>query len=151
MAYATINPYTGETLQTFPDATDAEVTAAIGKAHEAFLAWKDTSFAERARILQNAADILRKDSDAFARVLTLEMGKLFAEAKSRGRAVGKNLRILCAQCRNLAQAGETPGPRPCRGRGGSRLRTARRAAGDRAVELPLLPDRPHSGAAAFCR
>lgn len=82
MAYATINPYTGETLQTFADATDAEVTAAIAKAHEAFLAWKDTPFAERARILQNAADLLRKDSDAFAELLTLEMGKLFAEAKA---------------------------------------------------------------------
>lgn len=82
MAYASINPYTGQTLQTFPDATDAEVNAAIGQAHEAFLAWRETPFAERARILQKAADLLRKDSDAFAKVLTLEMGKLFAEAKA---------------------------------------------------------------------
>lgn len=82
MAYATTNPYTGETLKTFPDATDAEVTAAIEKAHEAFLSWKDASFAERGRILQNAADILRRDSDDYARLLTLEMGKLFAEAKA---------------------------------------------------------------------
>ncbi|WP_324747604.1 NAD-dependent succinate-semialdehyde dehydrogenase [Pseudomonas veronii] len=82
MAYATTNPYTNETLQTFPDATDADVTEAIGKAHEAFLAWKDTSFADRARILQNAADLLRQNSDAFAKVLTLEMGKLFTEAKA---------------------------------------------------------------------
>lgn len=37
MAYATINPYTGETLKTFPDATDAEVEQAIAAAHEAFL------------------------------------------------------------------------------------------------------------------
>lgn len=82
MAYATTNPYTGETLKTFPDATDAQVKEAIDHAHAAFLKWKDTSFAERGRILQNAADILRRDSETYARLLTLEMGKLLSEAKA---------------------------------------------------------------------
>ncbi len=82
MAYATINPYTGETLKTFPDATDDEVRDAIGKAHDAFLSWKEAPFAERGRILQKAADLLRRNSDAYARLLTLEMGKLFTEAKA---------------------------------------------------------------------
>lgn len=36
MAYATINPYTGETVATFPDATDAEAKAALDKADAAF-------------------------------------------------------------------------------------------------------------------
>ncbi|PZU17872.1 MAG: succinate-semialdehyde dehydrogenase [Shinella sp.] len=82
MAYATINPYTGETLKTFSDATDAEVRDAIGKAHDAFLSWKETPFAERGRILQKAADLLRQNHDEYAKLLTLEMGKLFAEAKA---------------------------------------------------------------------
>jgi len=82
MTYATVNPYTGEKLKTFPDATDAEVTAAISKAHNAFLAWKETSFSERGRVLQNAATILRRDADDYAKLLTLEMGKLFSEAKA---------------------------------------------------------------------
>jgi NAD-dependent aldehyde dehydrogenases len=82
MAYATINPYTGETLARFPDATDEEVRAAIGAAHDAFLSWKEMPFAQRGRILQNAADILRRDRDAYARLLTLEMGKLSGEAKA---------------------------------------------------------------------
>ncbi|MDF0543962.1 NAD-dependent succinate-semialdehyde dehydrogenase [Sphingobium sp. H39-3-25] len=82
MAYATINPYTGETLKTFPDATDDEVRVAIGKAHNAFLSWKQAPFAERGRILQKAADLLRASSDAYAKLLTVEMGKLFSEAKA---------------------------------------------------------------------
>ncbi|PKU24799.1 NAD-dependent succinate-semialdehyde dehydrogenase [Telmatospirillum siberiense] len=82
MAYATINPYTGETLKTFPDATDSEVTAAIGKAHNAFLAWRETPFAERAKILREAANLLRRDVNDHAKLLTLEMGKLFAEARA---------------------------------------------------------------------
>lgn len=82
MAYATINPYTGETLKSFADATDADVSEAIGKAHSAFLSWKEAPFAERGRILQNAANILRQNSDAYAKLLTLEMGKLVSEAKA---------------------------------------------------------------------
>ncbi|MBT9371212.1 NAD-dependent succinate-semialdehyde dehydrogenase [Rhizobium sp. CSW-27] len=82
MSYATISPYTGETLATFADATDAEVSAALDQADSAFHAWRQTSFAERGRILQNAADLLRRDCDAYAKLLTLEMGKLFSEAKA---------------------------------------------------------------------
>ena len=63
MSYATVNPYTGETLKTFPEATDAEVAAAIASAHSAFLQWRKTSFGERAKILQKAADLLRAGMD----------------------------------------------------------------------------------------
>jgi succinate-semialdehyde dehydrogenase/glutarate-semialdehyde dehydrogenase len=79
MAYATTNPYTGEVVKTFPDATDAEVSQAIGAAHEAFLAWRERSFEERGAILQRAADLLRA-AKAHAGLLTLEMGKITAEA-----------------------------------------------------------------------
>lgn len=53
--------YTGKVEQTFPEATDAEVIRAIENAHKAFLSWKKTSFAERANIMQKAANLLRKD------------------------------------------------------------------------------------------
>lgn len=82
MTYATINPYTGDVVKTFADATDAEVEQAIGNAHEAFLSWKGTPFSERARVMQNAADILRRDIDSYARLLTLEMGKVVSEARA---------------------------------------------------------------------
>ncbi|MBO9100657.1 MULTISPECIES: NAD-dependent succinate-semialdehyde dehydrogenase [unclassified Rhizobium] len=82
MAYATINPYTGETLKTFADATDAEVGTAIDKAHAAFLSWKTAPFADRAEVMQNAADLLRRDVDSYANLLTLEMGKVISEARA---------------------------------------------------------------------
>ncbi len=82
MTYATTNPYTGEVLKTFPDATDQEVAGAIDKAHAAFLAWRGTTFAERATIMRNAATILRREIDAYAHLLTLEMGKILGEAKA---------------------------------------------------------------------
>jgi len=82
MTYATTYPYTGEVLRTFPNATDADVAKAIDRAHAAFLTWRETPFARRGAILQKAADLLRKDADAYAKLLTLEMGKLFSEAKA---------------------------------------------------------------------
>lgn len=81
MTYATTNPYTGETVATFPFATDAEVDRAIETAHAVFLEWRETNFSTRAAVMHRAADILRRDIDDYARVLTLEMGKLLCEAK----------------------------------------------------------------------
>lgn len=80
MAYATTNPYTGEVLKTFPNATNAEVLDAIDSANRAFIEWRQTSFAQRSKILNRAAELLRRDRDAHAHLLTLEMGKLTAEA-----------------------------------------------------------------------
>lgn len=82
MSYETTNPYTGEVLKTFPTATDAEITRAIEDADKAFQSWKDTSFEKRATVMRKAAELLRKDVDAFANLLTLEMGKVTAEAKA---------------------------------------------------------------------
>lgn len=59
MGYATTNPYTNEVVRAFPDATDAEVDAALDMAHEAFLSWRETSFSERAAVLLKAADLMR--------------------------------------------------------------------------------------------
>lgn len=82
MGYATTNPYTGEQVKTFPEATDAEVLAAIDGAHSTFLAWRDKPFSARSQIMQRAADILRDNSERLAKILTLEMGKLLSEAKA---------------------------------------------------------------------
>ena len=70
MSYATVNPYTGETIKTFPYVTDAEVSQAIDAAHAAFLLWRKSPFGERTRVMQKAADILRAQSEKYARLLT---------------------------------------------------------------------------------
>ncbi len=82
MTYATTNPYTGEVLKTFPEATDAEVKQAIDHAHAAFLVWKNVAFAERAKVMQKAADILRGEAEDYAKLFTIEMGKIISESKA---------------------------------------------------------------------
>lgn len=82
MAYATTNPYTGITVKTFPDATDAEVASALDQADAAFQQWKATPISQRLAVLQKAADLLRANATEYAKLLTLEMGKLLAEAEA---------------------------------------------------------------------
>ncbi|RQW65088.1 NAD-dependent succinate-semialdehyde dehydrogenase [Vibrio viridaestus] len=82
MAYSTTNPFTGEVIKTFPNATNEEVEQAIAQAHDAFLDWRDTGFAQRATVLQNAANLLRENQRQYAELLTLEMGKLVSEAEA---------------------------------------------------------------------
>ena len=80
MGYATTNPYTNEVVKTFPYATDAEVDAALDKAHVAFLSWRRTSFDARAQVLLKAAKLARERREELARLNTLETGKLILES-----------------------------------------------------------------------
>jgi succinate-semialdehyde dehydrogenase / glutarate-semialdehyde dehydrogenase len=75
MPIASIDPRTGETLQTFEPLTDAEIDRKLEAGHRAFLAWRRTSFAERAKCMRKAADILDAEKEALGRTMTEEMGK----------------------------------------------------------------------------
>lgn len=75
MAIATINPATGETIQTFQPLSAAEIEGKLQLAVAAFHSERKTSFAERARRMMKAAEILERDKDSFGRLMTLEMGK----------------------------------------------------------------------------
>ena len=82
MSYQTVIPYTGELVKSYPFATDQEIDDTIEKAHEAFLSWRTTGSGDRSKILTRAAELLRADKRALAEVLTLEMGKITAEAEA---------------------------------------------------------------------
>jgi succinate-semialdehyde dehydrogenase/glutarate-semialdehyde dehydrogenase len=82
MAYETINPYTEELLKTFENHTDVQLQQIIAQADETYRnTWSLKSLPERKVILKKAAALLREQIDEFAAYVTLEMGKLFKEAK----------------------------------------------------------------------
>jgi succinate-semialdehyde dehydrogenase / glutarate-semialdehyde dehydrogenase len=78
---ATVNPATGETVQTFEEMSDAEVERALAAAAEAFASYRLTSFVARAEWMRRAADILDGEQDKIAAMMTTEMGKTLAAAK----------------------------------------------------------------------
>src|SRR5665647_2764340 len=80
-SYQSVNPYDGKTLETFEELTPTQLEKAIKTAETCFESWRHTTFAERAVILAKAATLMRERVDEFAKPVTLEMGKLIAEAR----------------------------------------------------------------------
>lgn len=80
MAYQSINPYTGDTLATYAELTDQQLETKLAKAHDTYMSWKDTTFAQRSALLNKAIALLKERRDDLARINTLETGKLFMEA-----------------------------------------------------------------------
>jgi succinate-semialdehyde dehydrogenase/glutarate-semialdehyde dehydrogenase len=75
MAIATINPATGEVIKTFDPLTGTQIEEKLQRAATAFRSHRKTSFAERAKNMMRAAEILEAEKDECARLMTLEMGK----------------------------------------------------------------------------
>jgi succinate-semialdehyde dehydrogenase / glutarate-semialdehyde dehydrogenase len=75
MAIATINPATGETLRSFEPLSGAQIGEKLQRAADTFRLYRRTPFAERARLMTRAAEILEADKEKFGRLMTTEMGK----------------------------------------------------------------------------
>ncbi|MFN2510301.1 MAG: NAD-dependent succinate-semialdehyde dehydrogenase [Pyrinomonadaceae bacterium] len=75
MPIATINPATGETLQTFESLTKPQLEEKLERAANTFRSYRYTSFAEREALMLRAAEILESDKSRLARLMTIEMGK----------------------------------------------------------------------------
>jgi succinate-semialdehyde dehydrogenase/glutarate-semialdehyde dehydrogenase len=75
MAIATINPTTGETVKTFDELTAAEIEAKLALGARTFQTHRKTPFANRARWMTRAAEILESEKNELGRLMTIEMGK----------------------------------------------------------------------------
>lgn len=78
--YATVNPFTGETEKEYPFTEASEIDGIIGRAHSAYLEWRDRSVEERAAVVQKAAELLDERIMDYAALITKEMGKRRDEA-----------------------------------------------------------------------
>ncbi|MFF3315816.1 NADP-dependent succinic semialdehyde dehydrogenase [Streptomyces sp. NPDC003035] len=92
MGIATVNPTTGETLRTYDAHGHDEVERRIAAAHETFRQYRTTSFAERARLMRRAADLLDEDAEDIARTMTTEMGKPIVAARAEAAKCAKAMR-----------------------------------------------------------
>jgi len=80
MAIQTVNPATGEVVKTFESLSDGQLEVKLQRAADTFLSYRKTPFAERARLMLDAARILEEEKENYARVMTTEMGKTFRSA-----------------------------------------------------------------------
>lgn len=77
-----INPYTGETVFEHKKFTQKEIENGIINADSAYRKWKLTSVKERSKLFEKLADILEKNKEKYAEIITLEMGKPITQAVS---------------------------------------------------------------------
>ena len=82
MAITTINPATGETLASFDELSAQQLEQKLQLAASTFQTYRHTSFADRARSMTRAAEILENEKQEFGRLMTLEMGKPLKAAVS---------------------------------------------------------------------
>ena len=66
MAYATINPATGETVKEFETASDQEVRDTVARSAEEYKSWRNVPVAERAAMMHRMAELYRERQDELA-------------------------------------------------------------------------------------
>ena len=81
MSIQTTNPYTNEVIKTFDEISDVVLDNLVNQSDKAFNSWKLTSYETRAALLNNVAKLLRERKTDLAKTITLEMGKLIAQAE----------------------------------------------------------------------
>ncbi|MBN2805812.1 MAG: aldehyde dehydrogenase family protein, partial [Prolixibacteraceae bacterium] len=77
-----INPYNNQLLAEYTEMSADEVSVVVDSNYEAWQSWKQTSFAERSKLMLKAAAVLRSRKEVLGKLITLEMGKRIAEAEA---------------------------------------------------------------------
>ena len=80
--FKSINPHNGEELARYREHGADEVHAMLEKSKAAFSRWREVPLAERCRLLAEAAAVLRRNAEKYARTITLEMGKPIRESRA---------------------------------------------------------------------
>ena len=89
------NPATGELLARTPMSAAADVEAAVQAAAGAFPSWRRTPPGERVQYLFKLKNLLEEHIDELSRLITIENGKTFAEAKAELRRGIENVEVAC--------------------------------------------------------
>jgi acyl-CoA reductase-like NAD-dependent aldehyde dehydrogenase len=76
------NPATGEEVGRVAIASPEKVEAAVTRSRVAFESWRQTSFAERRRLVMRAREVILAEMDEIAHLISDESGKPFGEAIS---------------------------------------------------------------------
>lgn len=82
MSIQSINPATGEVLETFQETSTSEIDGILEAAETTFREWRKRPFADRAKRMREAARILRDRKGKYARTMSLEMGKPIVQGEA---------------------------------------------------------------------
>ncbi|MFJ3776203.1 NADP-dependent succinic semialdehyde dehydrogenase [Streptomyces sp. NPDC090075] len=135
MPIATVNPANGETLETFEAMDEDELERRLELAEATFRTYRTSAFAERARLLHRAADLLDADQEDIARTMTTEMGKPVKQARAEAAKCAKAMRWYADHAEELL-ADEEPAETDVKDSGASRVRVRYRPIGPVLAVMP---------------
>ncbi|GAA2473703.1 NADP-dependent succinic semialdehyde dehydrogenase [Actinocorallia cavernae] len=135
MPIATVNPANGETLKTYEAMGEEELERRLQLAEATFRTYRTTPFAERARLLNRAADLLEEDQREIGRVMTTEMGKPVKQARAEAAKCAKAMRWYAEHAEALL-ADEEPAEADVRDSGAARVRVRYRPLGPVLAVMP---------------
>ncbi|WP_371483204.1 NADP-dependent succinic semialdehyde dehydrogenase [Kitasatospora sp. NBC_00315] len=92
MPIASVNPATGETLETFEALDGAAIELRLARAEAAYREYRTTGFDHRAELVRRAADLLDDGREPIARMMTEEMGKPLTAARAEAAKCATALR-----------------------------------------------------------
>ena len=107
--FSSIDPSTGQIAYEGNASTAAEVGEAVAAARAAFPKWALTPAAERIRILERYRDIIQRDADRLARLISVETGKPFWETKTEAATVAGKVDFSVKAYHERTGVKETPG------------------------------------------
>jgi len=82
MSIQSVNPATGDVLETLATTSPSQIEQALAAAHAAFREWRARPFADRADRMRQAAHGLRSRKPEYAATMTREMGKPIVQAEA---------------------------------------------------------------------
>jgi len=77
-----INPFNQSVINNYSEMTFEEINQVLESSNKDFLEWKSTDFKLRSDKLKNAAEVMRKKKEYFAKLMTIEMGKPIAQSRA---------------------------------------------------------------------
>lgn len=81
MAIQTTNPLTNQIVKTFDEISETTLEHLVANSEATFHSWKKSSYEHRAAVLNKVAKLMRERKAELAKTITLEMGKLIAQAE----------------------------------------------------------------------
>ncbi|MFI6406152.1 NADP-dependent succinic semialdehyde dehydrogenase [Streptomyces sp. NPDC050548] len=135
MPIATVNPANGETLKTYEAMGDEEIERRLRLAEATFRTYRMSAFAERARLMHRAADLLDEDQRDIGRIMTTEMGKPVKQARAEAAKCAKSMRWYADHAQELL-ADEEPAASDVKDSGASRALVRYRPLGPVLAVMP---------------
>ncbi len=107
--FSSFDPSTGEEIWKGAAATKADVEDAVAAARSAFSKWALAPLAERIAVMERYRDLIKRDADDLAKMISRETGKPYWETKTEAAAVAGKVDISIKAYHERTGEKETPG------------------------------------------